>query len=154
MKLSTILEYQGQVNIVPWTDDDYDTSYDPWVAADQADQVAAKSGIRIDSSKELSWIALNEQDVVVGAVWSHLSNDDPPVFDFDVAVDPQWRTKRLGLQLIDQAIEDIRNYQSEFSGTYARVWVVNPKLVRVLENHYDFEIESLHPDGSAHMRFE
>lgn len=151
---SLLLELQGRVEIVPWTDEPYDFDYDPWVAADQADQIASKSGIRIDSTKELSWIAVNEADDVVGALWSHLSNDDPPVFDFDVAVDPDWRSGRLGLQLIDNAIEDLRGHQSEFPGTHARVWVVNPKLVRVLENRYGFEIESQHSDGSAHMRFE
>jgi ribosomal protein S18 acetylase RimI-like enzyme len=150
---SLLLELQGRVEIVPWTDEPYDFDYDPWVAADQADQIASKSGIRIDSTKELSWIAVNEADDVVGALWSHLSNDDPPVFDFDVAVDPDWRSGRLGLQLIDNAIEDLRAHQSEFPGTYARVWVVNPKLVRVLENRYGFEIESQHSDGSAHMIF-
>lgn len=150
---SLLLEFQGRVEIVPWSDEsDYD--YDPWVAADQADQVAAKSGIRIDSTKELTYIATNENDDVVGALWSHLSNNEPPIFDFDVAVDPDWRSGRLGLQLIDVAVEDLRYYQGEFPGTYARIWVINPKLVRVLENRYGFEIESQYPDGSAHMRFE
>ena len=55
------------------------------------------------------------------------------------------------MQLIDQAIEDLRTYQSEFPNTYARVWVINPKLVRVLEKRYGFEIESQYNDGSAHM---
>ena len=159
MKLRTIVEsllfeYHGQVEIVHWTDDSYEDDYDPWVTADQADQVAAKSGIRIDSTKELTYIAINDSGNVVGALWSHLSNDDPPKFDFDVAVDPSWRSGRLGLQLIDNAIEDLRNHQGEFPGTYAEVWVINPKLVRVLENRYGFEIQSQYKDGSAHMRFE
>jgi hypothetical protein len=150
---SLLLEHQGQVNIVPWEEESLDADYDPWITADQADQVASKSGIRIDSTKELSWIALNEKDDVVGALWSCLSNDDQPIYDFDVAVDPDWRSGRLGLQLIDQAIGDFRNYQSDFPGTHARIWVVNPKLVRVLENRYGFKIESQYSDGSAHMTF-
>ena len=159
MKLRTIVEsllfeFQGQVQIVHWTDDSYENDYDPWVTADQADQVAAKSGIRIDSTKELTYIAINDSGNVVGALWSHLSNDDPPKFDFDVAVDPSWRSGRLGLQLIDNAIEDLRNHQGEFPGTYAEVWVINPKLVRVLENRYGFEIMSHYKDGSYQMRFE
>ena len=158
MKLKEInyplLEFVENVKIIPWTDEPYDFGYDPWVAADQADLTATKSGIRIDSTKELTYIATNERDDVVGALWSCLSNDNPPQFDFDVAVDPDWRSGRLGLQLIDTAIEDLRGHQGEFPGTYAQIWVVNPKLVRVLENRYGFEIETQYPDGSAHMRFE
>ena len=156
MKLShmheIITEFQGRVQITSWSDELSDP--DPWVAADQADQVASKSGIRIDSTKELTYIAVNENDDVVGALWSYLSNDEPPEFDFDVAVDPNWRSGQLGLQLIDTAIEDLKYYQGEFPGTHARIWVINPKLVRVLENRYGFEIESQYEDGSAHMTFE
>jgi len=154
MKLRAISEaLQGQIEIIPWSEEPYDFDYDPWVTADQADEIARKSNIRIDSTKELSWIAVNERDDVVGALWAHLSNDEPPVFDFDVVVDPEWRTGRLGLQLIDHAIEDLRTHQSDLPGAYARVWVINPKLVRVLENRYGFEIESQYKDGSAHMVF-
>jgi ribosomal protein S18 acetylase RimI-like enzyme len=154
VKLSKILrEFSGEFEIVPWTDEDYDTTYDPWVAADQADAVASKSGIRISSDKELASIALVGDDVV-GAVWTSLTNDEPPVFDFDVAVDPDFRgTSRVGLKLIDSAVEDLRSHQGDFHGTSIRVWVINPKLVRVLENRYGFEIESQYEDGSAHMTF-
>lgn len=156
MKLHTIAEssIQSPIEIVPWTDEPYDFDYDPWVAADQADAVADRSGIRIDSTKELAHIALANDDVV-GAVWTSLSNDDPPIFDFDVAVDPNFRgLSRIGLKLIDTAIEDLRAHQSDFPGTSVRVWVINPKLVRFLEERYGFEIESQYGDGSAHMVFE
>jgi ribosomal protein S18 acetylase RimI-like enzyme len=153
MKLNAILESIIDIEITHWTDEPYDIDYDPWIAADQADAIASKSGIRISSDKELSSIALAD-DNVVGAIWTSLSNDEPPVFDFDVAVDPEFRgTSRIGLRLIDTAIEDLRANQSDFPDTYARVWVINPKLVRVLENRYGFEIESQYKDGSAHMIF-
>lgn len=143
------------VRIVPWTDEQFSSDYDPWVAADQADQVAQMSGIRISRNKELSWIAVNNDDNVVGAVWSSLDdNEGEKVFDFDVAVDPKWRSGRIGLRLIEKAIEDLREYQEIFQGTYARVWVVNPKLVRVLENKYGFDVESMYKDGSAHMTYQ
>ena len=153
LKEIRMLEYAGDAEIVPWSDEAYDAEYDPWVAADQADQVASDSGIRVNRDKELNTIALVDGNVV-GAIWTSLSNDEPPVFDFDVAVDPAFRSGRLGLQLIDTAIEDLRAHQGEFPGTRAKVWVINPKLVRVLENRYGFEIESQYKDGSAHMTFE
>jgi ribosomal protein S18 acetylase RimI-like enzyme len=142
------------VEIIPWTDEQLSFDYDPWVAADQADQVAQMSGIRISRNKELSWIAVND-DNVVGAVWSSLEDSEgEKVFDFDVAVDPKWRSGRIGLRLIERAIKDLNEYQAMFPGTYARVWVVNPKLVRVLENKYGFNVESMYRDGSAHMTYQ
>lgn len=145
--------------IIPWVEEPYDYYYDPWVAADQADKIAEKSNIRISRGKELSWIAVDGADNVIGAVWSSLeedreSDDQRLIFDFDVVVDPKWRSGRIGLELIEKAIRDLRSYQSEFPGTHARVWVVNPRLVRVLENKYGFDIESQYKDGSAHMRYE
>jgi ribosomal protein S18 acetylase RimI-like enzyme len=154
MKLKTIHEsINDQVRITYWSEDDFNDEFefDIWVAADQADEIARKSGIRIGRDKQLSWIAINNKDDVVGALWSSLTNDDDeqPVFDFDVAVDPQWRGGSVGLRLIEKAIEDFRHL--DVDNVYMRVWVVNPKLVRVLEKKYQFEIESQYSDGSAHM---
>lgn len=142
------------VRIVPWNDDwSFTEDYDPWVIADQADEVAHMSGIRISRNKKLSWVAIGD-DNVVGAMWSSLEEDEGhKIFDFDVAVDPKWRSGRIGLQLIERAIDDLNEYQTIFPGTYARVWVVNPRLVRVLENKYGFDVESMYKDGSAHMTY-
>lgn len=159
------MEHFMKYEIVPWVDDPHthirdDYYYDPWVAASQADEVANRSNIRISRAKELSWIAINDAGDVIGAIWSSLerdqeaymrSDEDIFVFDFDVAVDPEWRSGRIGLELIEKAIGDLRDRQDEFPGTYARVWVVNPRLVRVLERKYGFETESQYKDGSAHM---
>ena len=156
MRLYSIYEdVNPNVAIVRYDQDSYD--YDTNIAADQADQVAKNSGIRISRDKELLYIAL-VGDAVVGAVWSSLYEDpDNPgvfVFDFDVAVEPKFRSPRpeyqIGIKLIEAALQEYRYHRSEHP-TYIRVWVVNPKLVRFLERQYGFEIEAEHGDGSAHM---
>jgi ribosomal protein S18 acetylase RimI-like enzyme len=149
MRLSSIIE---DVQITYWSDDGPDDNlYDPWIAADQADQVAASSGIRVDRNKELSYIAL-DNDQVVGALWSSLEQEDYGwVYSWDVAVDPKYRNAKIGIQLIDAAIANFENHRAEFGDVRMRVWAVNPKLVRVLERKYDFDVEQGFSDGSAMM---
>lgn len=150
MRLRTICEFSGRVEIMPWYEDM--DALDPWVAADQADNVANRSRIRISRNKNLFFVAVHNEQVV-GAIWAdeYENGDYDPVvrvLDFDVAVDPDYRgAAMVGLQLIDEAISYFRNSENDM----IRVWVINPKLVRVLESKYNFEIESQQNDGSAHM---
>lgn len=156
MRLSLICEFSGAVEIIPWHEDM--DALDPWVSADQADKVADRSGIRISRSKNLFYVAVHNEQVV-GAIWAAEYNDsdsyfsaDPDqvvrVLDFDVAVDPDYRGNAMvGLQLINDAIQYFHSSENDL----IRVLVVNPKLVRVLESKYKFEIESHFGNGSAHM---
>lgn len=159
MKLKNIIESQQAIQIVRW--DEMAEEYDPWVVADEADQIARESNIRISRDKELTFIAL-DGDTAVGAIWSSLLMDDDDdwlvennnyaIFNFDVAVKPSNRGGQIGLRLIDAAIEEYRDISSSLDqDVIIKVWVVNPKLVRVLENKYGFEISQGHGDGSAHM---
>ena len=158
MKLHTIylesLASSG-IQILPYNDEEYD-GYDPWIVADQAEKIAKDSGIHIARNKDLSWFAMAE-DNVVGAVWSAIYDDDDQdamVYDFDMATHPGYR-KELGifLRLMDAALGDYRDLQADNPRTYVRLWVVNPKLVGVLERRYGFDVESQHGDGSAHMTY-
>lgn len=127
---------------------------DDWELADQADQIAKQSGIRISSNKELTLLALTG-DEVAGAVWSDFSQDHDYTtdsqevwrYDFDVAVAPQQRalgmtSAKIGPKLIEAALADYRSRKSEVPAAYIRVWVVNRKLAGYLERHYGFD-----PDG-------
>jgi ribosomal protein S18 acetylase RimI-like enzyme len=148
------------VRIEQFTTDDYDTDYDPWVAADEADQVMRDSRINVGRNKELTLIAL-VGDRVVGAVYSSFSldteykPDDVWVYDFDVAVAKQYRGhSKIGLRLIDAALTNYRNLTADLppdSKAYIKLYVVNPKLIRFLERSRGFEIEAEHSHGSAHM---
>lgn len=161
MKLSSInllLEFQGTVNIMQW--DEYADNYDPWITLEQAENVTEKAGIRPNSNKELLFMAMVNDDVV-GAVWysfEHNNDDDEAVtfdewnvFDFDVAADPEFRSRRVGIQLIEAALEEYHSLKSEHPQTLVNVHVINPRLIGVLENKFGFDIEAEHSDGSADM---
>jgi hypothetical protein len=142
------------IQVVPYDDEGWDTDYDPYIVADQAEKIASESGIRIASNKNLSYVAL-DGDTAVGAVWSdryHDDDQDADVYDFDMAIDNHYRNQ-VGtfLQLMDAALNDFREMKAENPRTFIRVWVVNPRLASVLEKRYDFEFESQHGDSSAHM---
>lgn len=148
MKLKNILLQETTIEY--WTEEP--DNYDPWIAADQADQIAHKSGIRISRDKELLLIALNQNNDVIGAVWNSIDyNDEHPTYDFDVAVDPNHRTSTIGPQLITQTIQDYKTHQTEIENLHAKVYVINPKLIRVLEAKYGFQILSQYQNGTAHM---
>lgn len=161
MRLCIIYENIGlNLSIVRYDPESFDVDYDPNIVADQADNIAMKSNIRVGRDKELLYVALVDGNTV-GAVWSSLSKDhdtseyeDVYVFDFDVVVDPAFRSHspeyRIGIKLIEAALQEYNHLKSEHK-VYIRVWVVNPKLVKFLERQYNFEIESQHRDGSAHM---
>ena len=129
-----------------WNEDAED--YDPWVAADQADEVMKKSGVRPDRNKELRFIALDENDDVVGAAFDSIVNSEEYglEYSFDVAVNPEYRGS-IGIELIKSCLEEANQYEERV----IKLWVVNPKLVNVLEKKFGFEIEMKHGDGSAHM---
>jgi len=132
----------------------YDSDgYSIW---EQAFAIASNSGIHIASNKELAFVAM-DGDMVVGGVWSaryHDDDQDAEVYDFDMAVDKTYRGQvGIFLKLMDAAIGEYRDLLEYNPRTYVRVWVVNPRLIGVLERRYGFELESRHEGGSAHMTF-
>ena len=160
-RLKSILS--NNIEIVPYDTENYeDTSYDIWVAADQAEKIAADSGIRISSNKDLTLIAIDNNGDVLGAVWSDIRLDDDHeeediyIYDFDIAVDRTHRAQglaspKIGIKLIDAALEDFRWHRTEREEMYVRVWVVNPGLARYLEKRYGFTVEAEHSNNSVHM---
>jgi len=136
----------SKYNVVWWDEDAED--YDPWVAADQADAVMKKTGIRPNRSKNLTFIALDEKDEVIGAAFTETTNTEDYGFEysFDLAVLPEHRGS-VGMELIRACIDEAKSLPDNI----IRLWVINPKLVRVLERKFDFEIEQQYSDGSAHM---
>ncbi len=135
-----------------------------WEDVDQADQVFKNETINYGRNKNITQIA-RENGVVIGALASGWDKDsgygeDVMVFQFDVVVNPQFRRKGVGLQLIQSAIkqynQDKKEYQDMGIKTMMRVWVVNPILISVLEK-LGFVIESSYEHGengqfgSAHL---
>ena len=112
-----------------------------WEVAEKCEYIAKLSGIRIASNKELSLIAYSD-DEPVGAVWAAFTKDDEasqetgePIYhyDFDVAVLPKFRNG-IGLKLIQAAEAKRKEYEEIYNAkAYTRLWVINPKLARVLQ---------------------
>jgi len=152
MKLSCITE---SVKIIYYEPENFDdTDLDPYDVADKAEKVAFDSGIRITRNKELKFVALDNSysDPVIGGVWASIYYDsdiDATVYDFDVAVDKDFRgPEKIGLKLINMAINDYKSLDE--NRKCIKVFVINQKLARVLEKKYGFEIES-YSNGCTHM---
>jgi len=145
------------VDIYPFYEEDSEIAgIDTWDVADHIDNSFQQSGIRPSNNQQYSHFALMEDQVAGGAMDGWSIDDGIAEYSFDIAVHPQYRGfNKIGIKLIEEAIKkyemDKLHYEEMGYDTKMRLWVVNPKLVPFLEKHYDFEIESLYEDGSAHM---
>jgi hypothetical protein len=134
-----------------------------WDQAEVAWQIAKKVNIRPDSTKNPTIIALNDKDDVIGAAFTSWSYDDEisqhlnqPMhrFEFDVVVDPAWQGyEMVGIKLIKAAEKERRELEIMNNlNIYTRLWVVNPKLAKILKSkRYGYDVESEYKDGSAHL---
>lgn len=134
-----------------------------WEMADQAYQIAKLVNIRPFSNKNPTIIALNDKDDVIGAAFTSWEDDHDmtqqagePVahWDFDVVVHPQWQGyEMVGMKLIKQAEAEKKNLEGQYGQrAYSRMWVVNPRLARVLQTpKYGYTADSEYEDGSAHL---
>lgn len=138
--------------IIPFSYDDMDYERDTYQDADAADAIFKDRGIRVDSTKEISILAV-AGDEVIGAVASGwYREEDVQVFAFDVAVKGGHDKGLVGLKLIEEAIRQYQQTAAVYTmPTMMRLWVINPKLVGILEQRYGFEVEARHGDGSAHL---
>ncbi len=153
--------YKKAAQIVPFTQDadsdEDDHGIEHYDMMDQADEVFSNSNIHPGRSKQYTHMAI-ENGVVVGAIqsdWHVDKSENLATFEFDVAVDKKFRNSMTGLKLIAEAINyydsDKYVYKEMGHNVQMRVWVVNTRLVPVLENRYGFQIESQYSNGSAHM---
>lgn len=140
-------------------------SIDPeedWEDAEKAQIIANLSGIRPGRDKEPTILAYDENGNVVGAAFTNFAQDHDsteqygePIhqFQFDVVVHPKARgTDLVGIKLIRAAEQEKKHLESEFGKTFSRLWVVNPKLAKLLQTKkFNYESESEHEDGSAHL---
>jgi hypothetical protein len=134
-----------------------------WDHGEAAYQIANKVHIRPDSTKSPTIIAMNDNDEVIGAAftsWTHdheataMANEPIAQWAFDVVVDPAWQGyEMVGMKLIKAAEKARSEYESAYDQkAYTRLWVVNPKLAKVLQHpKYGYERESEYNDGSAHL---
>lgn len=136
---------------------------DDWEIAGGVERAFALAKIRPDRNKEPILAALVDERPVGGvyASWQEDHDAEAWIFSFDVAVAPDDRkhgitglrnTAPIGLKLIEAAIQHYDSEKDAYGDrTAMRLYVVNPKLVGVLERRYGFEIEADHGGGHAHL---
>ena len=124
-----------------------------WEEAEQAEAISKLVGIRPDSTKSPTIIALNDKEEVTSWESGGPAEEDVSVWDFDVVVHPNWQGREMiGIKLIKQAEEERKNMEAEYGQkAYTRTWVVNPRLAKVMQNRYGYDAESSYKDGSAHL---
>jgi len=134
-----------------------------WEEAEQADAIAKMVKIRPDSTKNVTFVAVNDNDDVIGAAYTNVQADHDAsssngeeilVYSFDVVVHPKWQGyEMVGMQLIKACEQERDSIQNERDAkVYTRLWVVNPRLAQILQNpRFGYELESEHGDGSAHL---
>lgn len=123
--------------------------HDRYSVMDNVEQAFKDSNIRPDRNKKLSRV-IEVDGKIVGGVYTSLTNDgnDGMEFSFDVAISPAYRAKnnqglgdRTIIRILDDVMQEFRNYQMEMNNVHCKLIVVNRKLVNILENRYGFEIE-------------
>ena len=128
-----------------------------WEEAERVYQIANQVGIRPSRDKDVSIVAVNQNDEVIGGIFSSFHHDDETSqqagetfhsYDFDVVVAPQYQ--RLGVgKLLIKAAEDQRYDLESAYGVKAstNLQVVNPHLHNYLtQKGYDVEYEP--PEGN------
>jgi len=99
--------------------------------ADQADQIAAKSGIRILRDKELSMVALDGENVVGALYTSFGPHEDEEIYSFDVVVAKEHEGRGIGRRLAEIGISEFGQYQ-DIPEAKMKLDVVNPAMQRIL----------------------
>ena len=132
--------------------------YDPYEIGSGIDAAFNESKIRPSRNSDLQFFALMGEDVAGGTYsnWSVNREEETATYSFDVAVLEKYRGREnVGIKLIDSSIESYENekydYQEMGYSTQMELQVINPKLVKFLENRRDFKVHAIIGDGSALM---
>lgn len=136
------------------------TDLDLYQTADHMDQIFKDRGIRYDRGKELSHVALEDDNSVIGALASGWSSsgeqyEGKPVYDFsfDLAVHQQHEGKGVAKRMIEEAIAYYQSTQDAYSQegfTRMKIHAINPIAIHILENHYQFTLDTVnHKDANG-----
>ena len=146
--------------------EEHGEEFDEWSAEtiqDEAQEVFNLSNINLNRNKNITQVA-RSGGLVVGALatdWEDGQGDyDSPVrvFSMDVAVDPDYRgTDLVGMRLIKAGIaqyeQEKLDWQDSGMNTMMRSWVVNPRLIDIMERRYGFDIESEGGEGNQRWAY-
>lgn len=116
-------QYEENETLPDFDDDDME-SYE-----EQAWDLARDSEINILSDKELYDVVSN-QGKLMGALWASWDQDGG--FSFDVIVDPKFRGKGIGSELVDIAMQRFNDESAAFENPHYDLDVVNRQMVGIL----------------------
>jgi hypothetical protein len=95
--------------------------------------------IYISRNKEPLAVALNDEDIVVGVVYTHADSD---VFEFDVMVDVDHRGNQIADMLIRAAIGEYKDMKSgPYPDIEMNVDIVSPAMEHILRTKFGFTTE-------------
>ncbi len=124
--------------------DEYDeeSDIDEYEASNEAFKIAEETGVNILRDKNLKGILYDTQEKkVVGGLWT---SDNSETYSFDIAITPGYQNQGLSSELIKNAIEEYKSqkdmYEEMGEPFGMEVDVINPKLVQILQNKYNFKI--------------
>lgn len=134
-------------------------SEDDWELAEQVENIALRVGVRPNRNKDVGLVAMMGDQVVGGAFIGieedHSADQPEPWYEysFDVVVDPNYRWgRKIGIDLIKAAEKERAFYEEVYNGNVrTRLYVINPKLSKFLQEHHGYDLESEHEGGSSHL---
>lgn len=139
----------------------YDNSsdeYNPYEIGSGIDAAFDESKIRPSNDSDLQFFALMGEDVAGGTYskWSLDNEEKTATYSFDVAVLEKYRGREnVGVKLIDSSIESYEDEKYDYEemgySTQMELQVINPRLVKFLENRREFKVHAVIGDGSALM---
>ena len=123
---------------------------DDWELGAQVEDIANKTGIRFNRSKDTRIVATDQDGNVVGGVADEFSPDeddkgrDHYIYDFDTVVHPkhQKSASLVGPQLIHAAVKKAKKESLwGLPVSKIRTWCVNNRLAQIMVDHFGFEPE-------------
>jgi len=141
-------EYQESIGMEP---------IDPEIVGTEAERSFSESKINLDRNKDISRVVMLDGKVIgsIASGWSVY--DKVAKFAFDMAIKPEYRGNvSLLFRMIEEGIKMFRQDAGDYEemGNYVEmvVWVVNRRLIKVLER-FGFEVDEDYGDGGAHMSY-
>jgi len=109
-------------------ENDMEDDIDIYNISDVALRIAKENGVNILRGKELKSVVLDENDNVLGGLWTEISGDE---FSFDIAIDKSYQGMGIGERLVREAFSEfnLQNYDDELRYV---VDVTNPVMEKIL----------------------
>lgn len=109
-------------------ENDMEDDIDIYDVSEKVHRIAKDNGVNILRGKELKSVVLDENDNVLGGLWTEISGDE---FSFDIAIDKSYQGMGIGERLVREAFSEfnLQNYDDELRYV---VDVTNPVMEKIL----------------------